>query len=156
MKVFLYTAAEILSVNFLFFDSNGELQETVAGVLNSDSVWEATVPALIAGTYTVVGKSGTKTLGKEEINWNGTMIVEPAVTIAKAIRTELSSELVHLVSLQNGLTSGQSTMLLELYRLMGLDPTRPLYVDGNSRTILPEIEQTIDNNSARTIVTRIP
>jgi len=59
------------------------------------------------------------------------------------------------VSLQNGLTTGQSTMLLELYRLMGLDPTRPLYVDSNSRTILPEIEQTIDNNSARTIVTRI-
>ena len=155
MKVFLYTAAEILSVNFLFFDSNGELQETVAGTQNQDLVWEATIPALIAGTYTVVGKSGTKTLGKEEINWNGTMIVEPAVTIAKAIRTELSSELVHLVSLQNGLTTGQSTMLLELYRLMGLDPTRPLYVDSNSRTILPEIEQAIDNNSARTIVTRI-
>ena len=131
--IYLYTAATIItSVDFLFFDSIGELQATVAGTQNPDLVWEATVPALSPGDYTVVGKSGTRTLGKEEIRWDGTNIVPPATVIAKAVRTELSPELIHLVSLQNGLTAGQSTMLLELYRLMGLDPTRPLYVDRGS------------------------
>jgi len=155
MKVFLYTASDISSVDFLFFDSAGELQGTVAGTQNLDLVWEAIIPALIAGTYTVVGKSGLRTLGKEEIYWDGTNVVSPAIVTAKAVRAELSPELIHLVSLQNGLTAGQSTMLLELYRLMGLDPTRPLYVDRNSRTVLPEIVQTLDDNTNRTIVQRI-
>lgn len=156
-QVYLYTAAPVLTnVDFLFFDSTGNLQDTEAGTLNTDNVWEVTVPALPAGDYTVVGKSGIRTLGKEEIRWDGTNIVPPATVIAKAVRTELSPELIHLVSLQNGLTAGQSTMLLELYRLMGLDPTRPLYVDRGSRTVLPEIVQTLDDNTIRTIVTRIP
>lgn len=155
--VYFYTASLIVtSVDFLFFDINGDLQGTAAGAQNPDLVWEATVPALAAGDYTVVGKSGTRTLGKEEIRWDGTNIIPPAVVVAKAVRTELSPELIHLVSLQNGLTAGQSTMLLELYRLMGLDPTRPLYVDRGSRTVLPEIVQTLDDNTLRTIVTRIP
>lgn len=50
----------------------------------------------------------------------------------------------------------QGTPALELYRLMGLDPTRSLYVDRGSRTVLPEIVQTLDDNTIRTIVTRIP
>lgn len=53
-----------------------------------------------------------------------------------------------------GLTSQQSTMLLELYRLMGLDPTRPLFVSTNQRIVSPEIIQTIDTNSGGTTVTR--
>lgn len=157
-KVYLYTAATIIAfVDFLFFDATADLVETLTGTQNPDSVWEATIPpTLIPGDYTVVGKSGTRTLGKEEIRWDGTNIIPPATVVAKAVRTELSPELIHLVSLQNGLTAGQSTMLLELYRLMGLDPTRPLYVDRGSRTVLPEIVQTLDDNTIRTIVTRIP
>lgn len=157
-KIYLYTAATIVtSVDFLFFDDTADLVETLAGTQNPDLVWEATIPpTLIPGDYTVVGKSGTRTLGKEEIRWDGINIVPPAVVTAKAVRSELTPELIHLVSLQNGLTAGQATMLLELYWLMGLDPTRPLYVDRASRTVLPEIRQTLDDNSLRTIVTRIP
>jgi hypothetical protein len=156
-QVYLYTAGTgLTAVDFLFFDSTGNLQDTEAGTLNIDNVWEVTVPALPAGDYTVVGKSGIRTLGKEEIRWDGTSIIPPATVIAKAVRAELSPELIHLVSLQNGLTAGQSTMLLELYRLMGLDPTRPLYVDKGIRTVLPEIRQTLDDDTLRTIVTRIP
>lgn len=157
-KIYLYTAATIVtSVDFLFFDDTADLVETLAGTQNPDLVWEATIPpTLIPGDYTVVGKSGTRTLGKEEIRWDGTNIVPPAVVTAKAVRSELTPELIHLVSLQNGLTAGQATMLLELYWLMGLDPSRPLYVDKGSRTVLPEIVQTLDDNTLRTIVTRIP
>lgn len=157
-KVYFYTAASVLpSVDFLFFDDTGILRSTRSGTINSDNVWEATVSVtLTPGDYTVVGKSETKTLGKEEIRWDGTIIIPPSTVIAKAVRQELSPELIHLVSLQNGLTSGQATMLLELYWLMGLDPTRPLYVDKVSRKVLPEINQSLDDNSIRTIVTRLP
>lgn len=155
--VYFYTAATtVSSVDFLFFDSTGNLQETVSGTQNLDLVWEAAVPALPAGDYTVVATSGTRTLGKEEIRWDGSGIVPGPSVIAQAVRAELSPELIHLVSLQNGLTAGQSTMLLEIYRLMGLDPTRPLLVSRTERQVLPEIVQTLDDNTVRTIVTRIP
>ncbi len=154
--VYLYTAATIVtSVDFLFFDSLGDLQGTVAGTQNLDLVWEATVPVLPAGDYTVVGKSGLRTLGKEEITWDGTDIIPPSTVIAKAVRTELSAELVHLVSLQNGLTTGQATMLLELYLLMGLSPTKPLIVTKTRRYVGADIDQTIENNSNQTTVTRV-
>lgn len=157
-KCYLYTAGlGLTNVDFLFFDNLGVLKDTQAGTLNTDNVWEATVsPTLISGDYTVVGKSGIRTLGKEEMKWDGTNIIPPAAVIAKAVRSELTPELIHLVSLQNGLTAGQATMMLELYWLMGLDPTRPLYVDRASRTVLPEIKQTLDDTGLRTIVTRIP
>jgi len=76
---------------------------------------------------------------------------------ALAVRNELTAELSHLLTLENGqgLTSTQSIMLLELYRIMGLDPTKPLVVTNNSRTIGSEIGQSIDTNQTRTIVTRI-
>ncbi len=76
--------------------------------------------------------------------------------IATAVRTELAEELNHLTELENGLglTNNQATMLLELYRLMGLDPTRPLIVNSTTRTAGSEINQTIDSNTTRTILTR--
>lgn len=41
------------------------------------------------------------------------------------------------------LTSTQQTMLLEVYRLLGLDPTRPLVVSPTARTAGSEISQSI-------------
>lgn len=83
--------------------------------------------------------------------------VPAAAAIADAVRTELSPELTHVLTLQNGqgLNSTQAIMLLELYRIMGLDPTRPLIVTHSERTAGSEIEQTIDSNSSQTTVTRI-
>lgn len=154
-SVYLYCGASLSAVTFFFFDQNGELAASSVGSLNADSVWEANVPpGLASGSYTVVGQSGTKAFGKEVINWDGTQIVNEVDMISKGVRDELNLELAHLVSLQNGLTSNQATMLLEIYRLMGLDPSRPLYVSKTARTALPEIDQTIDDNGVRTIVTR--
>ncbi len=154
-KVYLYTNTIITAVDFLFFDADGVLMSSVPGVQNEDDVWWSFVPLLAAGDYTVVGKSGSKIIGKEEITWNGTEIVPENKLIATAIREEFAQEVVHLISLQNGLTEAQSIMLIELYRLMGLDPTRPLYVSRQTRTVLPEIRQTIEDNNIRTIVTRV-
>ena len=154
-KITLYTASNIInSVDFLVFNENSQLLNTLTATQNADAVWQATFPALPEGKYTVVGKSGNRTLGKEDINWNGEEIVQEVKLFAEAVREELTPELVHLVSMENGLTESQSIMLLELYRVMGLDPTRPLYVDLTSRKVLPEIVQQIDSNNTRTIMTR--
>jgi hypothetical protein len=156
-KVFYYSIqGNVEQISFLFFSYDGSLVETVIGTFNIN-IWEAIVPnTLTQGFYTVVAVSASKTLGSEIIYWDGSEIVNNNEVIAKDVRTELTSEIAHLVSLENGLTLEQAEMLLELYRLMGLDPTRPLYVDKQSRTILPEITQIIDDNLTRTIVTRIP
>lgn len=53
-----------------------------------------------------------------------------------------------------GLTSGQTTMLIELYRLMGLDPTTPLIVSPTSRGAGSEIQQGISQQGATVTVTR--
>lgn len=76
--------------------------------------------------------------------------------VAADVRTELTAELTHLSTLQNGmgLDSTQATMLLEIYRLYGLDPTMPLVVTDTSRTVGP-IDQTIHITNNSTTVTRV-
>lgn len=79
-----------------------------------------------------------------------------AAAIADQVRTELTPELIHLMTLQNntGLTPTQATMLLEMYDLLGLDPTKPLTVTNTARTA-GTINQTISTSPTSTVVTRI-
>ena len=83
--------------------------------------------------------------------------IPTAAANAAAVRANLIPELGHILSLQNGqgLSSTQATMLLEIYRLYGLDVTRPLVVTNTSRTA-GEITQTINTNTNQTVVTRSP
>lgn len=76
--------------------------------------------------------------------------------IPAAVRIELAPELAHLMQLQNGqgLDSTQATMLLEIYRLYGLDPMRPLVVTATSRTA-GDIAQNIQTDTVQTTVTRV-
>lgn len=57
-----------------------------------------------------------------------------------------------------GLTDNQATMLLELYNIMGLDPTKPLIVSTTQRRVSDgsDIEQTISTAGDGTVtVTRV-
>lgn len=77
-----------------------------------------------------------------------------AVIIAEQVRTELTPELAHILTLQNtALTPTQATMMLEMYELLGLDPTKPLIVTNNSRSA-GDISQTIATTPTQTTVTR--
>lgn len=71
------------------------------------------------------------------------------------IRLELEPELKHIMVLQNGmgLDSPQALMLKEIYNLYGLDMTKPLVVTKTSR-VAGDINQTIDSNESRTIISR--
>lgn len=87
-----------------------------------------------------------------------TITAAPSATdIADAVRTELTPELNHLLTLQNGegLNSTQATMLLEIYRLYGLDPTRPLVVTKTNRSAGAGINQNISTNDNQTTISRV-
>ena len=78
--------------------------------------------------------------------------------VPAAVRAELTTELAHIISLYNGLTPAQALMLLEIYTMYGLDPTKPLVVDltnpaHGSRTF-GTVNQTIDVAGNKTTVTR--
>ena len=77
--------------------------------------------------------------------------------IAQQVRTELTPEITHLMTLQNnpGLTTAQATMLTELYSIMGLDPTKPLIVTQTHRTAGSTINQTIQTSNTQTTVVRV-
>lgn len=60
-----------------------------------------------------------------------------------------------LLSGGGGLTPTQATMLLEIYRLYGLDPTVPLVVTDTSKDAGPGIHQDIVCTPTQTTVTRI-
>lgn len=79
-----------------------------------------------------------------------------AETIANAVRADLDSDLNSILSnTTNGaLTNQQATMLLELYRLMGLDPTKPLVVTQHQR-VVGDIVQQIDSTATETSIIRI-
>lgn len=78
-----------------------------------------------------------------------------AAVIADAVRAELTPELAHLMTLENtGLTSTQATMMLEMYELLGLDPTKPLIVTQTAR-VAGDISQNITTSSTETIVSRV-
>ena len=54
-----------------------------------------------------------------------------------------------------GLTDIQATMLLEIYRLYGLDPTKPLVVTQGSRSVTgANITQTITSGAIQTTIVR--
>lgn len=76
--------------------------------------------------------------------------------IADAVRTELTPELAKIMTLENnpGMTPTQATMLLEMYNLLGLDPTKPLFVSKTSRTA-GTINQSIAATEDLTVVTRV-
>lgn len=55
----------------------------------------------------------------------------------------------------SALTNEQDTMLRELHRLDGLDPSRPLVVSDTTRTAGAEISQTVVTTPTTTTVTRV-
>lgn len=159
-KLYLYApVGTVDSVDFLLFDKNAVLVETLEGILdNINNVWYTTISVSIPeDEYIVIAKYGERVLGSETIYWDGVNIIPKKETIAKAVRDELTTELSHLMTLQNSnLTTEQATMLLEIYRLLGLDPTKPLIVSKTSRTAGSEINQAIADTGTQTVVTRIP
>ena len=124
---------------------------TVVGNLYSRDGSDAFVNTI--GTWNVRIVSVISTL-VETVSTSGSGI--SAAAIAQAVRTELTPELTHVMTLANnpGLTENQATMLLEIYRLYGLDPTKPLVVTDSIRSAGVDIRQNIVSDTHGTTITR--
>lgn len=80
------------------------------------------------------------------------------VSSSQQLLVEQSSSIASLTELVvsgSGLTPAQATMLLEMYRLVGLDPTQPLVVSPTSRVVGADIVQSIISGSGTVVVTRL-
>jgi hypothetical protein len=99
---------------------SGSLGNRLNAAGNAGDPWSADLSAYTEGT---AGKmlSDVKT---------------QTTNIGSQVRTALTAEMTHILTLENnpGLTTTQATMLLEMYELLGLDPTKPLVVTKTART----------------------
>lgn len=85
----------------------------------------------------------------------GESIYVPTVGAYNVHTETVVSNIIDTMLTGSGLSAGQVTMLTELYRLAGLDATRPLVVTETTRDAGAEIEQTIAESPPGTItVTR--
>jgi hypothetical protein len=112
------------------------------------------------------GTPVVRTLGPYQVNVNYTVPVQAqgisttgstgptAADIASAVRTELSPELGKIDAQVDGLTPNQLTMLIEMYELLGLDPSKPLTVTQTARSA-GSISQIISSNDTQTVVSRV-
>ena len=82
--------------------------------------------------------------------------IEGSVILAKeaTVLSRASQASVDAISL-GGLSENQATMILEMYELLGLDPTKPLIVTDTFRSA-GDITQTINTSATETIVSRSP
>lgn len=168
---------------FVQADGTQIVTNTVSALVNVVSTSGSTVDVPTASEVaTAVWTNGTRTLTsapayngptavqiRQEMDTNSTKLntlvsnttsIPTAGQVATAVRTELTTELsridvpVSSISVQGGLSAEQADMLLRLYEIMGLDPTKPLIVTQNQR-IAGDITQTIQTSSTQTIVTRV-
>jgi len=105
--------------------------------------WNIRVISVVSTLVEVVTENGIGT--PEEVRdavWGADISSYPSGTAGSKLNDQI-----------NGLTPAQSTMLLELYNIMGLDPTKPLLVTNTSR-VAGDIVQTIDTNTTSTTVQR--
>lgn len=78
-----------------------------------------------------------------------------ASEVASAVwSNQIALDLVNSVGQLSTINQSQSDMILEIYRLYGLDPTRPLIVTNVARTAGAEIQQIINAGTASTTITR--
>jgi hypothetical protein len=98
-----------------------------------------------AGTIVIRG------IGTVENNSTGTAVVDTESLLSQ---TSVTDSVWDEVLATHGITGSAAKSLLEIFRIYGLDPTRPLVVTTNKRTVGSEIEQDIfgDPNVQITVV----
>jgi hypothetical protein len=137
----------------------GDHRLTVYGNLFTSDGSSPFVPTL--GNYNVtIEMASTNIINEVSTNVDG---------VAAAVRSNLTPELTMIDNIPTasematliqtnaaGVTAEQNTMLLEMYKLMGLDPTVPLVVSQTAR-VAADIRQTIniDGYTKTTVVQRI-
>jgi len=90
-----------------------------------------------------VSSRATRTITETFVTASVTLDPGTVVTASLVPGTTVTASLDPNTVVTASLTTSQENMLLEVYRLLGLDPTRPLVVSPTSRAAGPEISQSI-------------
>lgn len=131
---------------------------TVTGNLFVDGGGDPIVPTL--GTFNVLVKNVVPVQAQAVSTSGGSGAtlseIEGSAILAKeaTVLSRASQASVDAISL-GGLSENQATMILEMYELLGLDPTKPLIVTDTFRSA-GDITQTISTSATETIVSRSP
>lgn len=132
-------------------ESNHELRIT-GNLYSEDSTLSMFVPTVGGYTVTVVIERSSAAIAVT-VGGVDQATVQAALT-AQGYTTSRSAKIDNLDATVSSvaLTPTQQTMLLEMYRLLGLDPTKPLVLTDTSRSVGggAGIEQTITEGPANT------
>jgi len=90
---------------------------------------------------------------REEIITSQSIADEDLDTIITS-QSLADDKLDSILATGGALTPSQADMLLRLYEIMGLDPTKPLVVTPQSRTVSTDISQSITTTGSAVTVTR--
>lgn len=132
------------------YESSHELRIT-GNLYSEDSSLSMFVPTVGAYTVTVIIERSSAaiavTVGGVDQATVQAALTAQGYTASRATKIDNLDVAVSTVAL----TSQQQTMLLEIYKLLGLDPTKPLIVSDTSRTVSGAgITQTIVEGPAGT------
>ena len=107
------------------------------------------VTSSLTQTVNIAGGSSGSGITEDDMNLIATKVLESS-TAGRPVGS--LGYKASQITTASGLTGSQELMLLEMYRLLGLDPTRPLVVTTTTRTA-GDIEQSIsgDANTAITV-----
>lgn len=98
----------------------------------------------VTGSITVTASLDPNTVVTASYVQQPVQIAEGQVVTASLLPgQQVTASLAPGTEVTASLTPTQETMLLEVFRLLGLDPTKPLVVSPTSRTAGPEITQSI-------------
>jgi hypothetical protein len=148
------------SINMVFNNFHGKIK-----FINLNHATAAGTIAVNMGAGKVTIDSsctrGTiKIRGNGEVvdNSTGTSVDNDVTAMLVATLPEMASLIsANSVGTSGGLTNEQTIMLTEIYKLMGLDPTKPLIVTETGRSVSTDIEQSFvtDDINKVTTVTRL-
>lgn len=133
---------------------------SVSSIVNAISTGGAGASASEIWNYnnrTITQNIPTATQIRQEIDSNSTRLsnIQSSISaLPDAIRSEIQPELTKIMLMESGLTETQAVMLSEIYKLYGLDPTKPLIVTHSHRTA-GDIVQEINSNASGTTITRL-
>lgn len=125
------------------------------------SIFVATAGSFNVHTETVVSNIiDTMTVGGVDQATVQAALTAQGYTTARAPKLDdiATASTIAALVMGTGLTAGQAVMLLELYRLAGLDPTKPLVVSPTTRKVPAngaDISQTIQEVAGVVTITRI-
>ena len=132
-------------------------------LISTNSIWSEDVSTYVTGTAGYLQVQAGD-ISNANINISG-LTSDQANTLNQIDATTLSSNVtitsidnnVSNIVLNGAMTTDQATMLMEIYALYGLDPTKPLVVSNTSITAGANITQTVDCNvtSETTTITRV-